>query len=368
MEKQNNTKKYIKISGALLVSAVFALSLPVLALAQYEDTGTTYVDPYGYTDTGTTYVDPYGYTNTGTTYVDPNGYVNTGTTYIDPYGYTNTGTTYVEPTGYTNTGTTYVEPSGYTNTGTTYVEPTGYTDTGTTYVDSYGYTNTGTTYVSSGGGYYGGSYGYGGYSGGSSVYSGGYTGGVPATPTYYVGGGPLTVYSGGYSGGTSASYYYYPPVTTTYIPPVQNQVLAYNDTPTLSSVALSDVPYTGAGDVFKVLLFAIALTVWSLFIALAFLKRKARMQIVPIENSVLGKTSGANKFSGNFSNSVDSDEKAIEDLGNYARLKKVLLSSDASVKLVKLQRLENINLSNLINKISGGDWVAVGEKDLQRYM
>ncbi len=393
MKKQENTKEYIKTSGILLVSAIFALSLPVLALAQYDDsTSGGYIDystSGGYVDSSTSggYVDysTYGgYVDTSTSggYVDTStygGYIDTSTSggYID---YSTSG-------GYVDTPTSggYVDYStsgGYVDTPTSggyidYATSGGYVDTPTSggYVDvptSGGYIDTPTS-----GGYYGGSYGggysypYSSYGYGSSAHAGGYYGGVPATPSFYVPSGQSAVSSGGFYGGTVASYStYIPQVTTTYVPPVQNQVLAFNDTPTLTSVALSDVPYTGAGDVLKVILFATALTVWSMFMALMFLKRKAkRMETFAFSNAVEEKEPvQKNAYSENFSNSANSDTEALDNLGNYARAKKVLLSSDASVKLIKLQRLEHVNVAKIINKISGGEWIAVGEKDLALYM
>ncbi|MFA6226913.1 MAG: PKD domain-containing protein [Candidatus Paceibacterota bacterium] len=55
------------------------------------------------------------------------------------------------------------------------------------------------------------------------------------------------------------------------------QVLAYSETnPLVSSVYLSQIPYTGAGDILKVLLFITALTLWSGLIAYSSLKRREK--------------------------------------------------------------------------------------------
>ena len=257
---------------------------------------------------------------------------------------------------------------------------------------SYYYVSSGSFY---GGSVYSPSYSYpvaptitvtsGGYSGGDSISTSSYS--YPVAPT-------ITVTSGGYSGGdsTSAQSYSYPtaPALTVssgsysengytpysynnynnYMPltqnPTPNQVLAYSETPNLTSVALSDVPYTGAGNVLKVILFTLTLILWSIFITYIFLKRKEKNQEVFAVATNEAKIS--NIVSYKIENQIASDNKALENIENYARAKKILFSTSASAKILKLERLNQINPSVLINKISRNDWVCIGESDLEKYL
>ncbi len=226
----------------------------------------------------------------------------------------------------------------------------------------------------------GGYSGYGSYSYGLlpnlTTYDGGFSGGSPANPRYNYPSAPTTAISnGGFSGGNStnvASNYplvqsstvssggnNYIPLTQSYFP--NNQVLAANDTPNLSSVYLSDVPYTGAGDVLKVTLFTLALILWSGFIAYVILKKRQNNQEV-FASVVNTDETQSNPFN------MSSDNKALENIENYARENKVLLSTSASVRLLKLERLNQINANDLIAKISKDEWVCVGESDLEKYL
>lgn len=176
-----------------------------------------------------------------------------------------------------------------------------------------------------------------------SVTTGGFYGGntYVAPTTYYVP-NQTTVSSGGYT--------------------IPNQVLAYTDTnPTLDSVYLSDVPYTGFADNMKVALFISALVIFSSVLAYLFLKRKEQIAYA----SVSGVKNSKSDMRDNFTSQMTSDTKDIVSVEEYARMKKVLLSSDASAKIVKLSRLGKINASSFIGSLATGEWVAVGEKDIE---
>jgi hypothetical protein len=224
--------------------------------------------------------------------------------------------------------------------------------------------------------------GYGGYYGGV-VTSGGAFGGTPAQPVIYQPSGPITVSSGGSSGGTPAqpvtynysgpatvvsggTNYYYPVQTSTYVP---NQVLAYTDTrnPNLSSVYLSDVPYTGAGDVLRVIGFILALALWSFAITFYFMKRKANLELVPAVKAVWNKVvrTKTNESQAVIFTGADSD---LEILETYARAQKVLLSTDAAKKLIKLERLNKADAKKVVRNAAGNDWAALGEKDIEKYL
>jgi hypothetical protein len=69
--------------------------------------------------------------------------------------------------------------------------------------------------------------------------------------------------------------------------------------------------------------------------------------------------------SNEFIGTITSDTKDLSFVEEYARMKKVILSSDASVKLVKLQRLGKGSAVEIIDTLSGNEWTAVGENDIE---
>lgn len=218
-----------------------------------------------------------------------------------------------------------------------------------------------------GGGYYGGGYGY-GYGGYGGVYSGGYYG------SYH----PRTVNSGGYYGGNSYYYptayvqptYYSAPIQPTYYAQttVPNQVLSYTATnPNLASVYLSEVPYTGFEDYSRTIIFISVLLSWSALLAYIFLRRKIKSENKFANAYVVSadeKEIENNFVYPNLMSQANSDNSDINKVEEYARLNKVLLSSDASIKLVKLSRLGKTKANDFIKGVATGEWVAVGESQI----
>ena len=169
---------------------------------------------------------------------------------------------------------------------------------------------------------------------------------------------------------TYQTYYYPQPTYYTQSVPVQNQVLSYTDTnPSLDSVYLSDVPYTGLADSLPMIIFILSLTLWSGILAYVFLKRKIASQTVLVGAYVNNETKKENKINhsvtSGFMNQIVSDNSDINKVEGYARMNKVLLSSDASAKIVKLVRLGKINASEYIRSIATGEWKAIGEGDIK---
>jgi hypothetical protein len=140
-----------------------------------------------------------------------------------------------------------------------------------------------------------------------------------------------------------------------------NQVLAYTQTnPYVASVYLSDVPYTGAGDTMKVVLFTMSLILWSTLIAYFLLKKKQAEEIpavVASENIVVAE--------------VHADTRAMSQIEDYARMNNIIISQGAVINLLKAKRLDNINVSETIRSIassktnSEGEWVTISESDLE---
>ena len=104
-----------------------------------------------------------------------------------------------------------------------------------------------------------------------------------------------TNYSGQIQSTNSNTYsttyptYYSQPTYYTQPLPAQNQVLAYTDTnPSLSSVYLSDVPYTGLSDSLPIIIFILSLILWSGILAYVFLKRKIHSKNLLATASISG--------------------------------------------------------------------------------
>ncbi|MCX6717600.1 MAG: hypothetical protein NTU76_02920, partial [Candidatus Taylorbacteria bacterium] len=153
-----------------------------------------------------------------------------------------------------------------------------------------------------------------------------------------------------------------------------NQVLSYVETtkvPLTASVLLSDVPYTGAGDLAKIISFVFGVILWSLFIAYLIWRKKAtkiqKVVVSGVEISEAPKDNGTKKIEV-FSKNIELEKQVIESVEDYARSNKVILSSNASIAIVKLAKLGKINASEFIRKMSGSDWVSIGEKDIERYI
>jgi hypothetical protein len=153
-----------------------------------------------------------------------------------------------------------------------------------------------------------------------------------------------------------------------------NQVLSYVQTtkvPLTASVLLSDVPYTGAGDLAKIISFVFGVILWSLFIAYLIWRRKntkvQKVVVSGVEISATPKDNGTKKIEA-FSKNIELEKQVIESVEDYARTNRVILSSDASIAIVKLAKLGKVNAPELIRKMSQSDWTSIGEKDIERYI
>ena len=309
MKNIKNTIQYVQAIGIVLIAVVFAIS-PISARAQGEP--------------------------------DYGSYVTDGSTATEPsYGSYYTDNTVSEP----SYGSYYTDNSSV------------YTPTYST-VSSGGFSG-GTMYSSYAPTYYPSS---------SWVSSGSYS--APANnPVYapvYV---PPTsnVVSGSFSGispvYTQPTYYQQP---TTVVP---NQVLAFTDTnPSLNSVYLSDVPYTGFSDYYGIILFISILVSWSAILAYMFLKRKMKATVFATAYVEASQSNDEDdSIASDFMNQIASDTSDIREVEEYARMKKVLLSTDAATTLVKIQRLGKGSAADIINSFSTNEWTAVGEKELEKY-
>ncbi len=217
--------------------------------------------------------------------------------------------------------------------------------------------------------------------GGSTVTSGSFSGGTTyvTQPTYYV--QPQTPVTTGSTVVSPVVYYTQPAVTSTYVQQpttyysepattaVPNQVQAYTDTPNVSSVYLSDVPYTGFEDYEGIIIFISILVLWSAILAYIFLKKKINEQnslaVAYVKNTTDANDLSNDSVASDLLSKIASDNSDIIKVEEYARTNKVLLSSDASAKLVKLSRLGQINVSDYIRSIATGEWTAIGENQIK---
>jgi hypothetical protein len=167
------------------------------------------------------------------------------------------------------------------------------------------------------------------------------------------------------SGGQTAS-------DTCYIDVSDNQVLSYvqNTNPVMpltASVYLSDIPYTGAGDNIKIILFILTLGLWGVFLSYYLLKKNNNVNLKEVVVSKSNNISSNNSFKvqDNFAKNIESDNKALTDIEDYARMNKVLLSSSATEKIFKLSRLGKVKANEVIKSLSTGEWTAVSDEDVK---
>jgi len=342
MKNIKNTTKYFKALGIILIAVFFVVALPVRTFADDSD---------GYQDVGT--YDGVGSTGSSDGYQDVGTYDGVGSTGSSD-GYQDVGTyDGVGSTGSSDSSSD--EPDTYT-----------YTTTYTPATPSYSYDDTyGTTYTPYNS-YYSNpvSVGYSNYPVTVTqpvqiqqpvVYT------EPVTPTTY------------YTQPEVASTYYAQQPTTYYSEPATtadpNQVEAYTDTPNVSSVYLSDVPYTGFEDYEGIIIFISILVLWSAILAYIFLKRKINEQnslaVAYVKNTTDANDLSNDSVASDLLSKIASDNSDIIKVEEYARTNKVLLSSDASAKLVKFSRLGQINVSDYIRSIATGEWTAIGENQIK---
>ena len=319
MKNIKNTTQYTNLIKIILIMVIFSVSIPLITFAQSDSGSTGEISGSG--STGTII----GSGSTGTII----GSGSTGTI----IGSGSTGTII----GSGSTGT--IIGSGYGQQSFT-VSSANFSDGNSTYVPlTYG------SYPQS-------------YTVGSASFSGGnssYTG-----PENYFYPQSYTVSSASFSDGSVNYPYQYSQPTFT-----QNQVLAYTDTnPSLSSVYLSDVPYTGLADSLPMVIFIFSLTLWSGILAYAFLKRKIK-SYEPVAVISTSETNKNHSMTSSFMNQIFADSSDVNEVEKYARMNKILLSSDASAKIVKLSRLGKINASEYIRSIATGEWKAIGEGDIR---
>ena len=367
MENTINTIKYTETIKNIFIMATFLISSPIITFAQYDLYGSnpevTNLD-FGTNNSSTNFnagtlenqlTQIYG-SNPGVTNLDfgTDTSVDDWNWDFDDYdfiadpdvytvNYTNQ-TSYGSNDYYRGYGGYY--PSSYYGYGTSYgmVHSGGYIAGANTYTAPSTYTVAAPSVVTSGG-----------YIPGSSTYT---------DPSNYYVSDTTTVYSGsGYMPAVSSipsSNYSDLGLTSEIIP---NQVLAYTDTNSnLDSIYLSDIPSTGFDDYYRTTLFILTLVVWSVILAYIFLIRKVQLQTVGICSLDKNESSNTgNIINSNLLEKINFDNSDINKVEEYARMKKVLLSSDALIKIVKLSRLGQINASEYIRSISTGEWIAIGE-------
>jgi len=77
------------------------------------------------------------------------------------------------------------------------------------------------------------------------------------------------------------------------------------------------------------------------------------------------KSDSSFKVQDDFTKTVELDNKALMDIEDYARMNKIILSSSATEKILKLSRLGKAKANEVIKSLSTGEWVAVGEEEIK---
>ena len=404
MKNIKNTTKYTEIIKVFLTIVVFAVALPFTTFAQLDESvsfgsgGLDSSEGFGYSGSDSSIIFGGGSSNNlldpmavfgsnGTAYPDSMSFgsgsldssVSLGSASLDPlsiYGSRDSlsgGSIVFGSGGYSSLDSSVAVGSGNLDQsyafGSGSLDPTVVFGSGD---NSYANMIASGRYFPSGiysyglGNYYGGGY----Y--GSGVTSGSYSGSrtyLQSSPYYYS--QPSWVSSGGYYGGGNSAYYpysyYSQPVAYNYNSATPNQVLSYTNTnPNLASVYLSDIPNTGFEDYYGTLVFISLLLSWSAILAYLFLKRKINSQTTFAKayvNTVEENVKDDSVIS-NIKNQIVSDHSDIKKVEEYARTNKILLSSDASARLVKLSRLGKVNASEYIRGLATGEWLAIGESQI----
>jgi len=149
------------------------------------------------------------------------------------------------------------------------------------------------------------------------------------------------------------------------------QVLAYVS-PSLTSVYLSEIPYTGLSDLGKVWFFVMGLSLWSLGMAYFLQKRKNKLQTQKIP--VIGEPSYKEEIKPTLISQNEVYSSAICAVEDCARENNAIISSEATISIAKNCLLHNGNIDLATKTIilsvreaqgtPAGEWIAIGEKDL----
>ena len=342
MENIKNTTKYLNTIKIVSIAMVFAVAMPVIALADddyYYDTNINSGYDYSYdTNINSGYNYVYNQPNYNST-VTSGGYYG-GNNYGN-YGYGSGASNYSQSSTVTS-GSFTAQP----NNGTApvyYIAPVS-TVTAASYTAT---PNDGTAPV-----YYNAP--------ASTVTSGGFSNGS-ATLTYYSYQPSTQVIPNQVLAYTNTN----PIVSSTYLSGESKTVADYTNTSNLSSVYLSDIPSTGFEDYYGTILFILILVSWSAALAYIFLKRKVESKEILATVGINGiATDSIKTVNSELLNQMVSDNSDMNKVEEYARMKKVLLSGDAAAKLIKLSRLGKINAAEFIRSVSTGEWLAVGENQI----
>jgi len=157
-----------------------------------------------------------------------------------------------------------------------------------------------------------------------------------------------------------------------------SQVLAFAETnklATLSSVYLSEVPYTGIEDKFQLLAFLSGLIGFSALLAFLFIRRKT--QEIPFEQvaiaSIVTEDAMTDKF---VCDRVYNDKQAFENVEDIAINGKIIISTGAIEAVVKASRMQCIDEKELTQKVidscrrektpDKNEWCVIGEGDVRK--
>ena len=157
-----------------------------------------------------------------------------------------------------------------------------------------------------------------------------------------------------------------------------SQVLAYtqtNDLPTLTSVYLSEVPYTGIEDNFQLLAFLLGLIGFSALLAYLFIRRKT--QEVSFEQIAISSVATGDAMTDKFvCDRIVSDKQVFESVEDVAMNNKAIMSLGAIESIVKASRINCLDEREMTQKaidscrkdrsLNGDEWCVIGEEDIKK--
>jgi hypothetical protein len=182
----------------------------------------------------------------------------------------------------------------------------------------------------------------------------------------------LTVYSNGQSITRTCSLYVndrYNQVMSytqpTYYPPQQYQ-------PSYSGVSLSQVPYTGLESNIKVILFTIALVMWSAIVTyIVILRKRSKLALATVSGATLGAASESDDAQQSLRQEIlMGHDNMLGNLESFARSQNVIISSDALAAIADIagndQKKAETLLRSLANRhATSADWTTLDLSKVQ---
>jgi hypothetical protein len=142
--------------------------------------------------------------------------------------------------------------------------------------------------------------------------------------------------------------------------------------PTYSGVSLSQVPYTGLESNVKVILFTLALIMWSAIVTyIVIIRKRSKFALATVSGATLDDVSGSDEAQQSVRQEIlMGHDNLLSNLESFARSKNVIISGDALAAIADVagndQKRAETLLSSLANRHStGGDWTTLDLSKVQ---